>query len=358
MADAPLTPSSGATMAPSPGDSGANFERYTPKRRTPPLLWPLVALAILLIFNLAFTPGFFSIQIKDGHLYGSLVDVLNRAAPVMLLALGMTLVLATKGVDLSVGAVMAISGALAAQLIVRYHAPLAVVIAVPLLAALVCGIWNGILVAVLEIQPIVATLILMVAGRGIAQLITNGLILTFDDRAFQFIGQGHLFGLPFTVTLVGLALLLTAVVTRRTALGLFIESLGNNEAASRYAGLRTTSVKIAVYAFCGLCAGLAGLIPVSDIQGADSNNAGLYLELDAILAVVLGGTSLNGGRFYLVGSLIGALIIQTLTTTILSRGVPSQMTLVIKAIVVLIVCLVQSAEFRALVARVFGREAK
>lgn len=358
MPDVPQPPDSNTTMSPPSGATDAKYSRYTPKRRTNTLLWPLIALALLLLFNLVFSPGFFSIQVKDGHLFGSLVDVLNRAAPVMLLALGMTLVLATKGVDLSVGAVMAISGALAAQLIVRYHSPLAVVVAVPLLAGLTCGIWNGILVAVAEIQPIVATLILMVAGRGIAQLITNGLILTFDDKSFQFIGQGHLFGLPFTVTLVALALLLTAIVTRRTALGLFIESLGNNEAASRYAGLRTTSVKIAVYAFCGLCAAMAGLIPVSDIQGADSNNAGLYLELDAILAVVLGGTSLNGGRFYLVGSLIGALIIQTLTTTILSRGVPPQMTLVVKAIVVLIVCLVQSAEFRATIARVFGKEAK
>jgi simple sugar transport system permease protein len=323
--------------------------------RSTHLLWPLLTLALLLLFNLAFTPGFFHVEVKDGHLYGSLVDVVNRAAPVMLLALGMTLVVATKGVDLSVGAVMAITGALAALLIVEYHAPLPVVLCLPLAVALVCGIWNGLLVAVLDIQPIVATLILMVVGRGIAQLITNGQILTFDNKAFQFIGQGHLFGVPFSVTLVALTLLAVGLATRRTAFGLFIEALGNNEPASRYAGVRTTAVKIGVYAFCGLCAGLAGLIPVSDIQGADSNNAGLYLELDAILSVVLGGTSLNGGRFYLVGSLIGALIIQTLATTILSRGVAVQLTLVVKAGVVLIVCLIQSSAFRSSLARAFKR---
>lgn len=323
--------------------------------RSSHLVWPILTLLMLLAYNLAFTPGFFHIEVKDGHLYGSLVDVINRAAPVMLLALGMTLVIATKGVDLSVGAVMAITGAIAALLIVNYHAPLPLVLCVPLIAGLACGVWNGGLVALLDIQPIVATLILMVVGRGIAQLLTNGQILTFHNEAFHFLGQGHLFGLPFPVTLVALTLLVVGLATRRTALGLFIEALGNNEPASRYAGVRTTAVKIAVYAFCGLCAGLAGLIPVSDIQGADSNNAGLYLELDAILAVVLGGTSLNGGRFYLVGSLIGALIIQTLATTILARGVAPQLTLVVKSGVVLVVCLIQSSAFRDSVARVFKR---
>jgi simple sugar transport system permease protein len=224
---------------------------------------------------------------------------------------------------------------------------LATAILVTLAACLVLGVWNGALVAWCGVQPIVATLILMVAGRGVAQLLTDGQIITVENAGFTFIAGGYFLGLPFPVTLVLLALLITAILTRRTAMGLFIESVGNNETASYFAGVNACGVKLFVYAFCGLCAGVAGLIEASAIKAADANNAGLYLELDAILAVVLGGTALTGGRFNLLGSLVGALIIQTLTTTILTRGVPVQYTLVVKAVVVLAVCLLQSEPFRA-----------
>jgi galactofuranose transport system permease protein len=316
------------------------------RRRVDRIVWPLVALGALLLFNLFFTGGFFHVEIKNGHLFGSLIDILNRAAPVMLVSLGMTLVIATRGVDLSVGAVAAISGAVAALLITKGNTSLATVVSYALLASLIAGVWNGVLVAWLGIQPIVATLILMVAGRGVAQLITNGQILVFENKPFEFIGGGFLCGLPFTVTIVAAAYALTWFVTRKTALGLFIEAVGGNETASRYAGISDRTVKVIVYAFCGLCAGVAGLILTSDIKGADANNAGLYIELDAILAVVVGGTSLDGGRFRLAGTVVGALLIQTLTTTILSRGVPVEFTLVVKALVVVLVCLVQSESFR------------
>jgi galactofuranose transport system permease protein len=312
-----------------------------------PLLWPVTALTALWLFNLLFTEGFAHIEIKDGHFYGSLVDVLKQASRVMLVSLGMTLIIATGGVDLSVGAVIAIAGSVAAQLLVQAHAGLAMAIVVTLGVCLVLGVWNGALVAWCGVQPIVATLILMVAGRGMAQLLTDGQIITVESAGFTFIAGGYLLGLPFPATLVLLALLLTAALTRKTAMGLFIESVGNNETASYFAGVNARAVKLFVYTFCGLCAGVAGLIEASTIKAADANNAGLYLELDAILAVVVGGTALTGGRFNLLGSLVGALIIQTLTTTILTRGVPVQYTLVVKAVVVLAVCLLQSEQFRA-----------
>ena len=312
-----------------------------------PLLWPVIALVVLLLFNLWFTEGFARIEIKDGHLYGSVVDVLKQASRVMLVSLGMTLIIATGGVDLSVGAVIAIAGSVAAQLLVQAHAGLAAAILSTLGVCLGLGMWNGALVAWCGVQPIVATLILMVAGRGVAQLLTDGQIVTVERAGFTFIAGGYFFGLPFPVTLVVLALLFTAVLTRKTAMGLFIESVGNNETASYFAGVNARAVKIFAYAFCGFCAGAAGLVEASTIKAADANNAGLYLELDAILAVVIGGTALTGGRFNLLGSLVGALIIQTLTTTILTRGVPVQYTLVVKAVVVLAVCLLQSEPFRA-----------
>jgi simple sugar transport system permease protein len=315
------------------------------------LFWPLTALAALLLFNLLFTEGFARVTVRNGHLYGSLVDILKLSSRVMLVSLGMTLVIATAGVDLSVGAVMAIAGSVAAKLLEQNHAGLPTVIVATLGTCLLLGAWNGALVAWFGVQPIVATLILMVAGRGIAQLLTGGQIITVENAGFTFIAGGHCLGLPFPAAIVLAALLLTAALTRWTAMGLFIESVGSSETASRFAGVNVRAVKLFVYTFCGLCAGMAGLIEASTIKAADANNAGLYLELDAILAVVIGGTALTGGRFNLPGSLAGALIIQTLTTTILTRGVPVEYTLVVKAVVVLAVCLVQSGQFRGLILR-------
>lgn len=317
-------------------------------------IWPTAALVLLLLFNLAFTPGFFTIELKDGHLYGSLIDVLNRAVPVMLAALGMTLVIATKGVDLSVGAVLSIAGATAAWMVTSRTTDLATVVAVTLTLAMLLGAWNGLLVSVFGVQPMIATLILMVSGRGVAQLITDSQTVTFQHKGLAFIGSGYFLGLPFSVTIVVAMLLVTAAIARLTAMGLFIEAVGENETASRYAGIDVRWVKMFVYVFCGLCAGVGGLIVSGNVQAADPNNAGLNLELDAILAVVVGGTSMAGGRFYLVGSILGALIMQTITTMMYARGIQAEHTLVVKALAVLTICLLQSPEFRA---KVFRRRA-
>jgi simple sugar transport system permease protein len=298
-----------------------------------------------------FDAGFFHLEIKNGRLYGSLVDILNRAAPVMLLALGMTLVIATGGVDLSVGAVMAVSGAIAALLVAQAGYPVLAVIGIALGASLLAGLWNGFLVGFLKVPPIVATLILMVSGRGIAQLLTGGQIITFENKALEFVGRGAFLGLPFTITLTMGVFLLLTLFKEKTAAGLFIQATGDNETASRYSGVNTRLVKLLVYAFCSVCAGLAGLIVITDIKAADANNAGLWLELDAILATVIGGTALQGGRFYLAGSLVGALLLQTLTTTILTRGVAVEFTLVVKAILIVVVCLLQSENFRSMIWR-------
>jgi simple sugar transport system permease protein len=316
------------------------------------LAWPLVTLAILLAINAAFNPGFLRIEWREGHLYGSLIDILNRAAPLILVSLGMTLVIATRGIDISVGAVVAISAAVAAWAIggnvdgtARFGLPLAIVAALGV--ALACGLWNGVLVAGVGMQPIIATLILMVAGRGIAQLITDGQILTVYHKPFFFLGGGYLLGLPFSVFVVAAVFGILYLAATRSALGLFIQSVGINPTAARVAGVQAKRLVLGAYAVCGLCAGMAGLLISSNIKSADANNAGQLLELDAILAVTLGGTLLTGGRFSLVGSVIGALIIQTLTYAIYSLGVPPEINLVVKAVVVFAVMLLQSAEFRS-----------
>jgi len=322
------------------------------------LLWPMVTLVLLLAVNAAFNPGFWHLQWRDGHLYGSVVDILNRASPLVLVSLGMTLVIATRGIDISVGAVVAIAAATAALLIggelvvkngVQTYAsryPMGLAILAALAVAALCGLWNGLLVARVGMQPIIATLILMVAGRGIAQLITGGQIITVYYAPYFYLGNGFLLGLPFAVFIAAAVWGALHLLMTRTALGLFIEAIGINPAAARMAGLPQRLITVCVYVFCGVAAGAAGLVVSSNVKSADGNNAGLLMELDAILAVTLGGTLLTGGRFSLAGSVLGALIIQTLTSTIYSIGVPPEINMVVKAAVVFVVMLLQSAEFR------------
>lgn len=301
----------------------------------------LIALAVILLLNFIMFPQFFNIVVQNGRLYGSLIDVLNRGAPVALLAIGMTLVIATRGIDLSVGAVIAICGAIAASSIVSGHS-LAYTLAVTLAVGLACGVWNGFLVAVLNIQPIIATLVLMVAGRGIAQLVTEGVIMTFNDEGLIFFGSGSFAFLPMPVVIWLAVGLLVILLVRRTALGMLVEAVGVNRRASTLSGVQTPVLLMAVYMLSGLCAAIAGIIVAADIKGADANNAGLWLELDAILAVVVGGNSLLGGRFSILGSLIGAMIIQAVNTGILLSGFPPEFNLIIKAVIIIVILVIQS----------------
>ncbi|MDP9842531.1 ABC transporter permease [Streptosporangium lutulentum] len=321
------------------------------------LFWPVTALVVLLLANLLFTPDFFKIELRGGHLYGSLVDIVRLGAPLIMVALGMTLVIATKGIDLSVGSIVAICGALACLWISRQDDQNSVggvlgAIGLALGLALVLGLWNGFLVAGVGMQPIIATLILMVAGRGLSQLITDGQILTINSTPYKLIGGGYWLTVPFSILLALAVTVLAVVLTRRTALGMLIESVGGNAEASRLAGIRSRRIIVMVYIFCAFCAGIAGLMVSSNVSSADGNNAGLWIELDAILAVVIGGTSLAGGRFSIGGTVVGALLIQALSTTIYTVGVPPETTLLFKALVVTVVCLIQSSAFRA---KVFQR---
>ncbi len=309
--------------------------------RSPTGIPQIAALMLVLAANWVVFPDFFALEMRDGRLFGSLIDVLNRGAPVAILAIGMAPVIATKGIDLSVGAVMAIAGATAATLTnAGYGLP--AVLGGALATGLACGLWNGVLVAMLRIQPIVATLILMVAGRGVAQLITEGAIVTFSTPELIAIGSGSVLGLPSPVIILAGLLAVSLVLVRATALGLFIKAVGLNERSSAYAGVDVRTVTLTVYLWSGLCAAIAGIIAAADIRGADANNAGLWLELDAILAVVVGGTSLLGGRFSLTFSVIGAMIIQAMNTGILLSGFRPEFNLLVKAVVVLLVLLPQS----------------
>jgi ribose/xylose/arabinose/galactoside ABC-type transport system permease subunit len=329
--------------------------------------WPLVALALIGLVDAVAAPGFFKIGLQEGHLYGNLIDVINDGAPLMLVAIGMTFVIATGGVDLSVGAVVAISAAMGAVLINpalgnqlisndiltrdATNTPLPLIVLADLVAGTLCGLWNGFLVSRGRIQPIVATLILMVAGRGIAQLITNGQIMTIYYTPFFWFGNGFILGLPVSIYIVALVFLIAWVGARKTSIGMFIESVGSNAKSSYYAGINERNVKLLAYTFSGFCGAMAGLILSSYVHSADANNIGLYYELDAILAVVMGGTLMSGGRFSILASVIGAVVIWTFTITVYTLGVPANALLAAKAALVLIVILLYSDYARRLLLR-------
>ena len=311
------------------------------------LFWPIAALIALIALNAIARPQFISITVRDGELYGALIDILRNSAPLMLVALGMTIVIATRGIDLSVGAIMAVSGAVALTIIDTSDDPgalgtVAVALIVGILVSLVLGVWNGFLVAVLGIQPIIATLVLMLAGRGVALLITEGFITTVTSAPYKFIATGYVVGLPFALFISVTAIVVIALVERRTALGVLTEAVGINPEASRLAGVRSRGIIFGAYVASGVLAGMAGILYSSNIMAADANATGLYIELDAILAVVLGGTSLMGGKFTIAGTVVGVFTIQTLRSTILFLGVPSAQAPVVFAGVVIIVVLVQS----------------
>ena len=294
----------------------------------------LAALLAMLAVNAALTPHFLSWQTVSGNL--------TQVTTTIIVAAGMTLVIATGGIDLSVGSLMAIAGAVAPLVFTgripalpqALAVPLAFVLPVALTGAL--GWCNGVLVTRLRVQPIVATLILFTAGRGLAQVVTDGRLQVFANPSFQAIGLGHVLGVPVQVILM---LLITAAIAwtmRRTVFGRHVLAVGGNERAAALAGIEIDRVKLRVYVLSGACAGVAGLIVVAINSSSDANAVGLGTELDAIAAVAVGGTLLSGGRASVTGTLIGALIIQIVRYMLLANGVPDAAAMVVKAGLILL----------------------
>lgn len=322
------------------------------------LFLPLFCLVLVLLINIITTPDFFEISVRDGVLYGYMIDIINRASELVILAIGMTLVVsASAGTDISVGATMAVSAAICCNILTggerastEFANPLIFGYLAALAVSILIGCFNGFLVSKLNIQPMVATLIMFTAGRGIAQLITDGQITYVRVDSYRLLGSS-LPGLPVpTPFIVAIVLVvLTTILLRKTALGLYIQSVGINKRASRLIGIKSFLIIFLTYAYCGFCAGMSGLIASSRIYSADANNIGLNMELDAILAVAIGGNSLGGGKFSIAGSVIGAFTIQALTTTLYAMHVSSDQIPVYKAIVVVIIVALQSpglARFR------------
>jgi galactofuranose transport system permease protein len=289
------------------------------------------ALLLLLVANMIFTPNFVDVN--------NFRNILLQVAPTVLVAVGMTLVIATGGIDLSVGSVMAIAAAMAA---VNLDMGVGVAVLLALLVSVAAGAFNGTLISLFRIQPIIVTLALLISGRGVAQVISHGgELIEFDNPAFEYLGKGYVGPFPVQVIIMFAIVAAAIFVMRATAFGRYVAAVGGNEAAARLSGVKVHRTKIAVYAISGLLAGLAGLIETARLGASDAQKVGLNIELDAIAATVVGGTPLTGGRATIIGTLIGALIMQVITTSINMRGYSYAWSLVIKATIILIAVYIQ-----------------
>ena len=317
-----------------------------------PFFWGIVAILALLALNVIKDPTYLALSINpnNGNLVGNLIDILRQAAPIMMIAIGMSLVIATGGIDLSVGSLMAVAGAVSMEFLSAAGDSFGAALAAVGLALVITGILgavNGLLVAYVGLQPFIATLVLMLAGRGIAKVITGGQNTTASNDAFRWIANGFVIGVPVVFILAVLIVIAVGWVVRRSALGLMIEAIGISPRASRMAGIKPKGLLLTAYIMSGILAGIAGVLSVGSVMTVDISRTGYQLELDAILAVVIGGASLAGGKFSLSGAFVGALLIATLDKTVLYLGVSSSATPAFKAIVIVILCLLQSQRVRS-----------
>ncbi|MEX0276953.1 MAG: ABC transporter permease [Ruegeria sp.] len=294
----------------------------------------IAALIVLLAFNAFFTPNFLQLQ--------TLFVNISQVATIAIVAMGMTLVIATGGIDLSVGAVMALAGALAPLIflsdlgVANPAFGVALAIILPLIIAGLCGVFNGVMVAVLNVQPIIATLILFISGRGIAQVLTNGNLQTFSNPSFSYLGTGKILGLPFQGWLALVIACVLFWVISRTTWGRYLLAIGGNERAAYLSGGPVKRVKIGAYVICAVLAGLAGLIVVAINSASDAARNGNLMELDAIAAAVVGGALLQGGRAPIFGAILGAVIIQLVKYTLLANGVEDEVALIAKAVIIIL----------------------
>ena len=295
----------------------------------------LFALTILIVINLFYTPYFATLQ--------ALSINLTQVAPIILVGLGMTFVIATKGIDLSVGALMSIAGTLSAMILLKNLLPIdhiylriILAIVIPILITTCFGCFNGWLINKFSIQPIIATLVLFIAGRGIAQVLTDGDVQFFEVPEFQKIALSRILIFPFQIYYVAILAFVSYFVLNRTVLGKQILAVGGNEKASNLTGIPTKRIRLFVYGFSGFCCSIAGLNSIAMNSAADAMWMGYLIELDAIAAVVIGGTLLSGGKATIIGTILGAFIIQLVGYTLIGNGVPDAVVLISKGFLIII----------------------
>lgn len=298
----------------------------------------IYAFAALTAINLLFTRNFASM--------GTLWNLVIQVLPTILTSLGMVLVISSGGIDISVGSVMAIS-AVMSGMVLTGKLPLAgdgilTAVFLALLVSLVLGLFNGVLVAVFQIQPIIVTLILFIAGRGIAQLMNAGGTIVFYNNGFSQLGLFRVGGVvPIQLFVAAFFIVTVAFLLKKTTFGYYVQGIGENPRASRLSGVRTTGVLLAIYMISAGLAGLAGLFECSRASCADPNSIGILAELDAIAAVAVGGTSMNGGKAHIVGTIFGALIITLISITVNMNNIPFAYSRIFKAVIIIVAVYLQ-----------------
>jgi ribose/xylose/arabinose/galactoside ABC-type transport system permease subunit len=303
-----------------------------------------LALLILVVYNVAATPNFVTLD--------TLQLLFSQLPPVIIVSLGMALVIGTGGVDLSVGAIMAIASAVLAKAVVApaqggFGASIGVAIVAAVLAGLAVGVLNGVVVAVARVQPIVATLGVLVAGRGIALVITGGALVELFVPFFKVVRLGKLFGVPYVMIVAGLLAVIVSFLVRRSAFGYRLLAIGGNRRASVLAGLPVKRTLITVYALSGTLAAVAGVIATARLRASDPSYIGLLFELSAITAVVVGGTALTGGRVRILGTVAGAVLIQLLETTLVSHNAPDSVARIVEALIIIAAVYIQRTSRRS-----------
>lgn len=319
------------------------------------LTFPLVVLLVVVVQNIIITPSFFNISITNGLISGYIPDILDEASVLVIVTLGMTLVIAaTGGVDISVGSIMAIAASFCGLMLNGseyrtdvFHNPYILALFVGLVGGALCGVFNGFLVSNLKIQPMIATLILFTAGRSLAKQITHGQTIYIMNPKYKWLGV-QIPGIPIRTTIIVsvVVVILVVLLIKRTSLGLYVQSVGINRSSSRLVGLNSSAIIFMAFILCGVLAGVAGLVGSSSIGSVNSGEIGLSIEMDAILAVALGGNMLSGGKFSIAGSVIGAYTIQAITTTLYAMNVRADQLSVFKALIIIVIIVASSDVFK------------
>ena len=326
------------------------------------LTWSVLAFILLIIICTIFDHQFLQLSWNSntGGLAGPMITMLQESARYLMIATGMTLVISTAGIDLSVGSVMAVAGAAAMQALTSGVNVWASIL-LALVIGLVVGCVNGALVAFLGLQPFITTLIMMLAGRGLAKVITSGENTDASSVAggepLRWIANGFILGIPANFIIALVIVILVGLLCRKTAMGMMIEAVGVNPEASRMTGIKPKKILFLVYAVSGFLAAIAGLFATASVMRVDVVKTGQDLEMYAILAVVIGGTSLLGGKFSLAGSALGAIIIAMIRKTIITLGVDSAATPAFFAIVVIVICVMQAPKVHNLSAEMKRKRA-
>src|SRR4051812_13214850 len=297
-----------------------------------------IALVLLIAYNAVATANFLTVD--------TVQLLFSQVPPVIIVSLGMALVIGTGGVDLSVGSIMAIASAVLAKFVVG-GTPIGVAMLAAVAAGLLVGIFNGLVVAIARVQPIVATLGVLVAGRGIALVITGGVLVELFVPFFKTVRLGKFVGIPYVMIVAALLAVAVAFLVRRTAFGYRLLAIGGNRRASVLAGLPVRRTLIVVYAISGTLAAVAGVIATARLRASDPSYIGLLYELTAITAVVVGGTSLSGGRVRILGTVAGAALLQLLETTLVSHNVPDSIARITEGLIIIAAVILQQAGRKA-----------